>query len=126
MSNSQNVVQFDALKKSHIPPKVVAPKLTDLSFVRQIEEGRKRICGYNYWAVQPTGQYGNDCLTGKKLAYEYLEFLATGRAFPLQWILEDMRHQQHNGIEVGFLGTVTNVAAFGAHIAGDRLKEIYP
>jgi hypothetical protein len=124
MNSSQNVVRFDALKKSQIPPKVVAPKLTDLSIVRQLKEGRKRMCGYNYWAVQPTGQYGNDCTTGKKFAYEYLEFLAKGPAFPLQWILEDMRKQCHNGIEVGFLGTVTRVAALGAHVAGDRLREI--
>lgn len=119
MTNAK-IIRLNAHKRAKQPDESVPLNPIDLSFVRRLKGG----C--NFGAIKPTGQYGNDCLTGKKLAYEYLEFLATGRAFPLQWILEDMRHQQHNGIEVGFLSTVTNVAAFGAHIAGDRLREIHP
>lgn len=121
MSNSQNVVRLDAYKKSHLPPKVVAPHPTDCSFVRVIKEGRKTM-GCNFWTVSPSGNYSADCKTGNALALEYLKFL-TKSAFPLQWIVFDMPREA-TGIEVGFLGVVTRAAALGASVAGDYLPEL--
>jgi hypothetical protein len=121
MNSSQNVVRLDAYKKSRLPPKVVAPKLSDLSFVKQ---GRKRGDGYRCWVVEPSGNYGANCKTGNALALEYLKFL-TKAAFPLQWIEFEMpREAERTGIEVGFLGVVTRAAALVALAVGDHLPEL--
>jgi hypothetical protein len=43
----------------------------------------------------------------------------------LQWIVFEMpREADRTGIEVGFLGTVTRVAALGASVAEDHLPEL--
>ena len=123
MNSPQSVVRLDAYKKSLLPPKVVTPHPTDCSFVRVIKEGRK-VMGCKFWVVSPSGNYTDDCRTGRQLALEYLKFL-TKSAFPLQWIVFDMpRDADRTGIEVGFLSIVTRAALCGALFAGDHLPKI--
>src|SRR5688500_4826615 len=77
-----------------------------LSFIANRKEvglpdGRFPRC---FWNVKPTGQYGEDCYTGEKLALEYLSFIASvpGRPPDLPGIVGDMPREL-TGIEVGFL-----------------------
>ena len=114
---------MDSYRKSPAPAKTVAPKLSDLSFVKSLRERGKRGGGYNWWSVAPSGDYGADCLTGRKLAFEYLKYLQHA-TLPLQWIVDDMRKQELNGVEVGFLGTVSKAASLGSCVAGDKLQEL--
>ena len=120
---NHNVIRLDAFKKSRQPPKPVTPHPTDCSFVKVIKEGRK-LMGCNFWVVSPSGNYTEDCATGRKLALEYLQFIRRA-ALPLQWIVFDMpRQAERTGIEVGFLSAVTKAATLGAYQAGDMLSEL--
>lgn len=86
----------------------------DLSFVR-----RRRGGGFDYWAVQPTGNYSHDCALGKALGEEYLAYIGRnptiGKETLLACIVQSMiEHaqagQDSKGVRVGFLGTVNGHA----------------
>ena len=81
--------------KFKFPPFVVDKKMPD---------GRGRC----FWQVEPTGNYTDDCITGRRLALEYLESLQSSLLL-LQWIVSDMPADQ-SGIEIAFLGTVSRAA----------------
>ena len=118
-----NVVILDT-RRAKPQLKKPKPQPTDLSFVRRIGRGHMG-SGLCFWVVETTISYTNDCITGRRLALEYLTYLAAGGFLPLQWIVLDMpRRQRGMGIEVGFLGTVGGAAGIGAYIAGDRIGEI--
>ena len=114
-----NVVAFPA--RQRIAKKTLAdpPSSDALSFVRRRKEGRKRGCGYDYWAVTPSGNYGDDCATGRQLAQEYLAFIgkwpANGNSTLLTCIVRGMIDQGKNGgawsgLHVGFLSGVNSHA----------------
>lgn len=52
-----------------------APRADHLSFVVRNTPDRPG-GGFNYWNVQPTGRYSEDCERGRELAAEYLAFMA--------------------------------------------------
>lgn len=91
------------------------------SFVKSKNPNAKKGGGCNWWSVQPSGNYVNDCNTGRILAEEYLQYVTTGPALPLQWILESMMANANDtkkitGIEVGFFGAIGRAAAVGAMV----------
>jgi hypothetical protein len=87
--------------------------IAKLSFVDSRRPGR-RFC----WNVTPTGNYGEDCCIGRRLALEYLAFEESDDQGPgyLQKIVEDMPREL-TGVEVGFLTMVSYAAGAGAYRA---------
>ena len=106
----------------------VPPREDELSFVTWRREGRKRMGGYNYWTVAPTGRHGDDCETGHRLAEEYLAFIGkcptNGNHTLLTCIVRDMIDQASkgapwSGVHVGFLAGVNGHAmAMAATLVG--------
>jgi hypothetical protein len=74
-----------------------------------------------FWHVKPSGDYGKDCETGRRLALEYLalEEEDTGGPGHLQHIVMDMPRAL-TGIEIGFLTMVSYAAGAGA----ERAREV--
>jgi hypothetical protein len=61
----------------------------------------------NYWSVNATGNYHEDCALGRVLALEYLAHEEANRHGPclLAWIVADMPRPL-TGVEIGFLELV--------------------
>ena len=79
-----------------------------------------------FWHVEPTGDYGEECKIGQRLAIEYLRYRQ--RADPgghgvLGLIVRDMP-PEHTGIEVGFLHIIDH-AALARSIAPEQLVAYY-
>lgn len=106
----------------------------ELSFVASAIKGG----GFNYWAVEPTGNYGTDCAKGRELGGEYLDFLGTfptnGNATLLGCIVGSMIEQavengrNAKGLEIGFLAHVNEYALAAARLvqltAAARASEL--
>jgi hypothetical protein len=92
-------------------PATIQPKQQFPSFVKdgvRIGLLSSKRC---FWVVQPTGDYGEDCLKGRAMAEEYLHYVRC-QMLPLQWVVGDM--QAIGGLEVGFLDAVGKSAKLGA------------
>ena len=72
-----------------------------------------------FWHVKPSGNYVADCVTGEKLALEYLAFEEedVGGAGHLPSIVSDMPRAL-TGIEEGFLSMVSYAARAGQTMRG--------
>lgn len=101
-----------------------SPPSDALSFVCRIPHGG----GFDYWAVQPTGDYTTDCAMGRKMGEEYLAFIGqhptNGNATLLGAIVNSMieraatlpRSRRGRGLEVGFLAVVNEYALASARL----------
>ena len=107
-----NIVAFPKCNGPAAP--LTRPCATSLSFVRDAaptDRNDRRRC---FWAVTPTGDYGEDCRIGHRLAIEYLRFEREDQGGPgaLQNIVRDMP-REFTGIEIGFLSIIGRAARFG-------------
>ena len=86
--------------------------VTDLPFVKDTRKGGLR---RNFWHVQPTGSYADDCETGERYALAYLDYLTSNPDCPgvLQFIVSHMPRDV-TGIEVAFLQHLNFAAQAGA------------
>ena len=96
----------------------VADPLAELSFVGDRVNSRPHQFPRCFWTVKATGNYGEDCQIGHKLALEYLamEEADVGGPGHLQMIVQDMPREL-TGIEIGFLTMVSFAAGSGADAA---------
>jgi len=103
--------------KSEKPAKSPLDDITFiLPFVEDIMKGRNRI-RRSFSPVKPTGRYHLDCMIGRMLARKYLQYIQERAMLPLQWIVADMPRKL-SGLEVGFLGGVTDVTYREAPVHG--------
>lgn len=96
---------------------------------------------HSVWAVKPTGNYGDDCETGKRYATEFLRSCdgTVGWSTLLPQIVVDMigagqtdtwpdGHTRANGVVVGFLSTIgkalTMLAAKVAKTESEKIPFI--
>jgi hypothetical protein len=94
-----------------------------LSFM---ERRKPRGSGINHWNIAATGDYGQDCETGRELAREYLAYIGqyptVGNATLLGCIVNDMVNGlgdrgRLSGIEIAFLGAINRAAmALAAYV----------
>ena len=87
-----------------------------LSFM---ERRKPRGSGVNNWNITATGQYSQDCETGRELAREYLAYIGqyptVGNATLLGCIVRDMVKRvddsgRLSGVEIGFLAEINRAA----------------
>jgi len=101
-----------------------ADPLTLLSFVKDLP---KRGTGRDFWAVNSTGDYAQDCLLGHAMAAEYLSHVGQGTngdVVLLGWIVEAMIERAlkegspeiSRGLRIGFLHTVNQHAIAAARL----------
>lgn len=98
----------------------VAPVLS-LPFVRAATRAEMRAgsAGRIFWSVQPSGNWAEDCRTGRRYGQMAVEYMGrSGQHQILQWAVIDMIRagRQHSGIEVGFLSVFGQRAAAVASI----------
>ena len=115
-----------------------APRADHLSFVVK-NTPNKPGGGFNYWNVQPSGNYGADCERGHELANEYLTFMArwptVGNAALLPFIVGSMMDaaiargidttkpwKRLGGVEGGFLRRINEYAMTTAVLVKDIEK----
>jgi len=69
-----------------------------------------------FWNVTGTGDFGQDCDLGQRLALEYLAFEEADAGGPgnLPMIVGDMPRRPWTGVEIGFLSMVSYAARAGA------------
>jgi hypothetical protein len=82
--------------------------ITTLSFVQDRPEGR---C---FWAVEPTGDWIDDCVAGETLAHEAIEFMRAHQQTALLGLVVKAMGRDAgdlDGIAVGFLGVIAQRAA---------------
>lgn len=102
--------------------------ITDLPFVRDTtpEEQAAGLPPRLFWCVQPTGDYGKDCITGGEYGQQALAYMAK-RDFPLllTWAVLDMMRAgpEHSGIEVGFMSHMAGRAMICQQVA-DQMKPV--
>lgn len=106
-------------------------RVADLPFV--VGGGRKS--KRDFWHVQPTDVYFDDCLTGERFALEYLRYLKAntgGIAGVLLSIVGSVSlrlgERERSGIEVGFFNTLDYAARFSLPLVERRLahnEELY-
>lgn len=83
-----------------------AEALRQLPFVTETKEG---LC---LWAVEPTGDYSEDCATGRMMASLLLDHIqATNSPFLLGYVVKEMPKEM-SGTEIGFFSEVAECAAF--------------
>lgn len=112
------VVQFEQVERVSKHLRTSPPHETDvLSFMRRRKKSEGG--GIDYWNVKPTGNYVDDCATGKRLAAEYLAFVGewptVGNGTLLGCIVHDMMERSLNGepwsgVHFGFLGEINHCA----------------
>ncbi|OAM75484.1 hypothetical protein [Devosia elaeis] len=102
----------------------------DLSFVTRKIEG----CGFDYWNVDSTGDYSEDCALGRRLGEEYLTYIGqhptNGNATLLQCIADSMIARRREprtswgrhttGIEMAFFAAVNEYAMATAKVLADH------
>lgn len=84
--------------------------LSHLPFVRWGDKGKRE-----FWCVKPTGEWIADCAIGDAYA-EWMLLSVPASELPrlLGWIVMSMISDgQHDGVVVGFMGTVGRAAAKG-------------
>lgn len=89
-------------------------EITDLPFVKDKPGPSGRL----FWDVKPNGNYGDECFIGKSYALDALQYFLTQDFAPLlAWVVGDMPSRDgRSGIEIGFLTTIANYAAYGATV----------
>ncbi|MEZ0137343.1 MAG: hypothetical protein AB9Q17_02210 [Candidatus Reddybacter sp.] len=97
-------------------------EITDLPFVKDKPGPSGRL----FWDVKPNGNYGDECLIGTSYALDALQYLIAGEFSPmLAWAVGDMpRREDRSGIEVGFLTTIADYAAYGALIKARNERNL--
>ena len=127
-----NVVLFKTKSKIKEPHPA-----DDLSFMRS---RKPKGTGIDYWVVEATGNYSNDYSKGKKLAVEFMRYVAENNTYGnttlLAQIVSDMVDQaaqrpkgkagasRLTGLEIGFLNTVGRCANAAAGVIElSRLAE---
>jgi hypothetical protein len=104
------------------------PRSLGLPFVADLapkaQAGSKRRC---FWAVQPTGDYNDDCRTGHQFGIEYVRFVAKqrsdGHTGVLLQIVMDMP-REHSGVELGFF-EIIDIAASRGLFEAERVFSIW-
>jgi len=117
-----NVISFPSRIRPEPEP---APHPTDaLSFMKK---RRPKGSGINYWLVDRTGNYCEQCERGKQLAAEYLAFIGKYPSVGSECLLSDIVHSMieraeqgdgWTGVHLGFLFEVNRYAmamATGMH-----------
>lgn len=69
------------------------------------DSGAPGIARFTKWAFVPTGDYGEDCATGRRLASEYLAFQNDPAFAPaLGWVVQSVAalNRPLSGLEIGF------------------------
>ena len=81
--------------------------------------------GFDYWTIEPSGDYTEDCLRGEQCAIEYLERMAEcGNLHSLRSIVLDIAgkdKEAHTGLIVGFFGTIEDLLA--ASISPEHVRK---
>lgn len=91
--------------------KVEMPAAARLPFVIVDQENGKVA---NYWNVAPSGDYADDCETGRAYAYDLIDHI-TDTQFPgiLAWVASAMPiGGARSGIEIGFWHVIATAAAY--------------
>jgi hypothetical protein len=120
-------------KSNVVPLRPKGPDITSLSFVNDYwvsEPGKRRGHSFHvFWEVNPSGDYGADCIAGEHMALEWLgyaracsetNFAASGM---LSWFARDMPPES-TGLEVGFWSIIGGAANAGAEY-GEALVKHY-
>lgn len=106
-----------ALRRKKAKP---AHPANDLSFMKR---RKPRGTGIDYWLINPSGNYADDCDTGAMLAFEYVAYLGehptVGNATLLTGIVREMIDrasggEKWSGVHVGFLAGVNSYAMAAA------------
>ena len=90
------------MKQTHQHP------VEQLPFVANKKKPVKGANGRCFWSVTPSGDYAEDCKTGKKFALTWIAYARlSGPDEPdlLAWIVKDMP-RIYTGLEIGFLSTI--------------------
>lgn len=107
-----------APKESHRSPTHHADSL---SFMRV---RKPKGTGIDYWFINPTGNYTDDCEVGRKLADEYLAYIGENPTYGngalltsivLEMIDRAKEGQKWSGVHVGFLAGVNHYTMAAAH-----------
>lgn len=65
----------------------------------------------NFWSVTGSGNYGEDCAEGARMAFDVIAEMRRTRNFGLLgWVVRDMGRDPLTGLEVGFLATIAECA----------------
>lgn len=66
----------------------------------------------NFWSVNGSGDYGQDCADGARMALDVIAEMRRTQNFGLLgWVVRDMRRDLLTGLEVGFLATIARCAS---------------
>jgi hypothetical protein len=85
-----------------------------LSFVTKRRKRAPGVLPLHYWTVQPSGDYEADCVTGDRLALEYLAYDEAEGDFPLLGLIVADMPRETTGVEVGFMSLIGFAARKGA------------
>ena len=88
------------------------PKMESLPFVKRKQPDRRKGGGYDYWAVNPSGNYARDCQTGNDYARLLLPHLKYNAGIPLLGsIVLDMIEagdaESGKGLIIGFMAELS-------------------
>lgn len=101
-----------------IQPKPEPHPYTLLPFVFDPPRKRGEPCRQrDFWHVSPSGDYGQECRLGDAFARELLGLMRERSDWTIaRYVLVgmlDSRGGKHNGIEIGFLGVISQVLLHG-------------
>jgi hypothetical protein len=111
-----------------VPATAYSRRHDDLSF---IVRKKPRGSGFDYWSVQSTGSYAQDCKLGRELGKEFLTYIGqhptNGNSTLLGCIVLSMidnasDDKRARGAELGFIREVSNYAMFMALLLKNPAK----
>jgi hypothetical protein len=123
--------------KSNVVPlrsELEVPPITSLSFVKDYwvrEPGKRQGHSFRvFWDVNPSGDYGADCIAGEHMALEWLRYTRScqenssfASSGMLSWFASDMPPES-TGLEVGFWSIIGGAADAGAEY-GEAFVQHY-
>ncbi|MBX3476682.1 MAG: hypothetical protein KF910_03690 [Brevundimonas sp.] len=80
---------------------------TNLSFVVADQTGARR----DLWAVSPSGDYADECATGRAYADEIRAEIEAGNPAILGHVVQAIAGRPWSGIEVGFFHRIAETSA---------------
>lgn len=122
--------QVDAVDRAYLKADAYTGRADDLSFVTPKGKGG----GFDYWAVESTGDYSADCELGRRLGTEYLDYIGKHptnvNASLLGCIVDSMMVRRREprtgygrhttGVEMAFLAAVNGYAMATSKVVTDH------
>lgn len=102
-----------------------------MPFCKTTQVGTSGRYPIDFWAIKSTGDYWFDCVLGKQLGEDYLDYVA-GHAEPGE--LEDSLRQIVNsmiehgdeyakGVRIGFLGVISRKLVLNTHLLAQQYRR---